>query len=247
MLPAPPAAKASEGRDVHYFNEGVKCYGRLFLPANFDASGKSPAVVLAPGWGETHESVGRYAAALAAKGIVAMAIDYRGWGNSGGYLYSVDRVYQDDRFRMLQTTAKMRIVRRRIIPQHQVDDIRAALAFLAGEPGIDAARIGLLGDGFAGGHVVAVAAIDAHVKAGVSVAPIGLGKEAAERVQPPPADILADAIKSARTGTIPGSRYALWEYQPYRLASQVPATTTLTSIDDRKDVAAIVAFFREHL
>ena len=44
-------------------------------------------MVLAPGPGDTAASSSKYAAQLAARGLVAMAIDYRGWGKSGGFLY----------------------------------------------------------------------------------------------------------------------------------------------------------------
>jgi polyvinyl alcohol dehydrogenase (cytochrome) len=227
-------------KDVHYFSEGVECYGELFLPAGFDASGKTAAVVLAPGWGETHESLSRFAGALAEKGMVAMAIDYRGWGKSGGYLYTADRIYQDDRFRFLQTTARIKILRRRIIPQHQVEDLRAALAYIAGEPGVDAARIGVAGEGLAGAHVLSVAEIDGHVKAGVAIKPGFSGqfsKDVPEKVQPPPANLLAAQIKFARMGVAPDSRYAMWDYRPFQNLSWIPKSTSMlmdaTAMDDK--------------
>src|SRR6188508_1954090 len=67
-------------RDVKFFSEGVQCFGRIFLPKGLTADSKAPAVVLAPGWAETEASIEKYAARFTTRGLVAMAIDYRGWG-----------------------------------------------------------------------------------------------------------------------------------------------------------------------
>jgi dienelactone hydrolase len=65
-------------KDVHFYSEGIQCYGRLFSPKGLSAESKAPAVVLAPGWGETAQSTEQYAARFASRGLLAMAIDYRG-------------------------------------------------------------------------------------------------------------------------------------------------------------------------
>ena len=82
----------------------------------------------------------------------------------------------DDRLRFSQHTAKVRLRRRRLVPDAQVIDIRNAITYIQGEPGVDATRIGVLGMGLAGAHVVAVAANDARVKAGVAIKPSRLAK-----------------------------------------------------------------------
>src|SRR5262245_42759496 len=79
-------------RDVVFFSEGIQCYGRLFTPVGFSAESKAPAVVVAPGWGEIESSVEPIAAGFASAGLVAMTIDYRGWGKSGGFLQTVETV-----------------------------------------------------------------------------------------------------------------------------------------------------------
>ena len=78
--------------NVMFFSEGVQCFGRMFLPKGLTADSRVAAVVLAPGWGETGASIEKYAARFAARGLAAMAIDYRGWGRSGGFLYLADPV-----------------------------------------------------------------------------------------------------------------------------------------------------------
>src|SRR5882672_7816742 len=90
VTPALPEGVAT--KDVKFFSEAVQCYAKIYLPKAFTAEGRTPAVVLAPAPGATAASVDRYAAQLAARGLVAMAIDYRGWGKSGGFLYLAEAV-----------------------------------------------------------------------------------------------------------------------------------------------------------
>jgi polyvinyl alcohol dehydrogenase (cytochrome) len=236
----PVSGPADRVRDIHFFSDGVQCYGQLFLPAGFTESGKTPAVVLAPDWGQTHESVAAYADKLADAGVAAMAIDYRGWGKSGGFLYTAEHVYQDDRFRFLEATAKMRIVRKRLVPQRQIEDIRNALSYLAGEPGIDADHLGLLGEGVAAAHVASIAAVDARVKGGVLLKAVIKARDPQARQERPPADVLADAIRVARTGAAPNVQFALWDYRP----PEIPATVATLSTTDAGEA---VAWLSKHL
>jgi|GEM_PF-19147 len=226
--PAPVAAvhfPAERTREIHFFSNGVQCYGKLFLPEGFTDSGKTPAVVLAPGWGFTHGSMEAVAAKIANAGVAAMAIDYRGWGQSGGFLYTAEHVYQDDRFRFLETTAKMRIVRKRLVPERQIEDIRNAISYLAGEPGIDADHLGLLGEGVAAAHVASIISVDGRVKAGAMLKPV-LKTRSTVRQQRPPALVQADAIRVARSGAAPNVAYALWDYQPPEIPSGVANIST---------------------
>jgi len=184
---AAAAAQASgvTTRDIRFYSEAVLCHGKLFLPAGFSSAAKAPAVVLAPTPGETAATLDRYASAIAAKGMVAMAIDYRGWGKSGGFIYLADPVRWDDRLRFSQHTAKVRIRRKRLIPSAQVTDIRNAITYLQGEPGVDRDRIGVWGSDLAGGHAVAVAGTDARVKAVVAQVPIIPGRDVPRRAMAP--------------------------------------------------------------
>src|SRR5262249_6392101 len=158
---ATPSAQLPDGvaaKEVHFYSEGVQCYGKIFTPKGFSSESKTPAVALAPDWGGTATSIERYAAHFASRGLVAMVIDYRGWGKSGGFLQTVDEVKTDDRLRFSQMTARVRIRRKRLIPQQQILDIRNALYYLQGEPGVDRERVGVWGAGMAGGHVIVLAA-----------------------------------------------------------------------------------------
>ena len=263
----PAAASAASGansdagvttRDVRFFSEGVQCYGKLFLPSGFSSSGNIAAIVVAPGWNETAASVERQAAQFAGRGLAALAIDYRGWGKSGAFIYLADQTRWDDRLRFSQHTSKVRLRRKRLIPDAQVIDIRNAITYLQGEPGIDANRIGAYGAGVAGTHVVALAANDARVRVAVShnAAPLGKGAEALSFA--PTAAQQAVMVKLARTGQAPATvaaavamneeeaRLAMAEYRPFAWADQIPKTAQILYADG-SDLAAAADWFTKHL
>ena len=62
------------------------------------------------------------------------------------------------------------------MPQEQVEDVRAAVSFLASVPEVDGGRISLLGWALGGGVAIAEAADDARVRAIVACNPIGDGE-----------------------------------------------------------------------
>jgi uncharacterized protein len=225
-------------KDIHFYSEGIRCSGRLFTPSGFNAESKAPAVVLAPGWGQTAAAVEADAAQFAARGLVALAMDYRGWGRSGGYLQTVDEVKTDDRLRFSQLTARVRIRRKRLLPQQQILDIRNALYFLQGEPGIDRTRIGVWGVDMSGGHAAVVAATDARVKAVVLQTPVLTGQETPRRALALSGELLRAEQQRARTGQVPPSRtpmdfetrLALAEYQPFWYVEQIPQKTAVLFI-----------------
>jgi uncharacterized protein len=256
--PSPDLPAGVTARDVVFFSEAIKAHGRLFLPAGFSETAGAPAVVVAPNVGQTAKTVETQAAALAQRGIAAMAIDYRGWGRSGALIYLADPVRWDDRLRFSQHTAKVRLRRRRMSPDAQVVDIRNAITFLQGEPGIDATRIGVAGMGLAGGHVVTIAANDARVKAGVAVLPWEDGKGVERRSFAPSASQQAVMVRLARSGSAPASdaaaaamnadesKLAFVEYQPFRLVDQIPKETAMLYLD-RTDVTGAADFLARAL
>jgi dienelactone hydrolase len=248
-----PLAEGVQLREVRWFSEQVEVAGRLFSPAGRGGSDTVAGVILAPGWGETAQSLDAYAAALARQGIVALAIDYRGWGRSGGFVYLNERVAVDDRLRFAQHTPDLVIRRGRLDPAHQLQDVRNAITFLQSEPGIDPARIGVLGIDIAGGHVISVLAMDARVKAGVAITPIIQGEENERKSLIPSPQASADMIRLARAGRVPQtaaegkarnaleSELALSEYMPFWRVDLIPATAAVQFItaeaDERVDNA----------
>ncbi len=239
----PPLALASQpdgvaAKDVRFYSEGIQCHGKIFTPAGFSPESKAPAVVLAPGWGETAASVEKYAAHFASRGLAAMVFDYRGWGRSGGFLETVEQVKTDDRLRFSQMTARVRIRRKRLIPQQQVLDIRNALYYLQGEPGVDRARVGVWGAGMAGGHAIVIAAADARIKAAVAERPVIAGKDAPRKAYAPKGELLLAEQQRARTGQTTAdleTRLALAEYHPFWYVEQIPQKTAVLFIIAGKD------------
>ena len=252
LLGASPAGQtastgAGTAKDVTFYSEAVVCYARLYLPANFSASSKAPAVVLAPVPGETAATLDRYASAFARQGIVAMAIDYRGWGKSGAYIYTAEQLRWDDRLRFSQHTTKVRLRRKRMIPTDQVIDIRNAITWIQGEPGVDRARVGVWGSDAAGGHVITTAATDARVKAVVAQVPQIDGKDIERKAWLPTVPERALLVKHARNGQPPATasaaanmndeeaRLAASEYRPFWYVSQIPPTTAVLFVVAEKD------------
>ena len=233
-------------RDVTFYSDEMPCYGHLFLPANFDADAKTPAVVLGHGFGGMHHGIDKYAAYFASRGLVAMTIDYRSWGWSGGMVTlldpSVDEATDDARVTKIEN-ARIEIRRTRLISMYQVEDYRAAVSYLQGEPGVDPDTIGAWGSSHSGGHMVVLPALDARVKATVGQVPaVGGGNG---RPKTPPAireRTLNEAIKQARTNEASESlRGFSWRrmhesipfnsnYRPFHYLERIPKTTAVLFI-----------------
>ncbi len=145
---------------------------------------------------------------------------------------------------------------------HEIADFRAAVSFLQGEPGVDPARIGVWGTGVSGAHVIALAATDARVKAGVAVAPVTADQDAERQSFSPTTAQRADLVRLARTGQAPSTtaaatamnadetRLAIAEYRPFTLLDQIPKTSAILQITDQQGDAALdaaVQWFLKHL
>lgn len=140
-------------RPITFFAERLRLDGDLYLP-----SGKGPFPVVVPCSGYTGLKVlhpERFARALVPRGFAVLAFDYRGFGASEGE-------------------------RGRLVPQDQVQDVRAAVSFLETMPEIDSERIGLLGWALGGGVAIAEAADDGRVAAVAAINAIGNGSRSVE-------------------------------------------------------------------
>lgn len=123
--------------------DGVALVGELRVP---ERGGPLPAVVLTgPFTGVKEQVVGTYARLLAEAGMVTLAIDHRGFGESGGR-----RQHEDS--------------------QGKLTDLRAATALLAGRPEVDPTRIGVVGVCLGGGYAVRAAATDPRLRAVAGIA-----------------------------------------------------------------------------
>lgn len=251
---APVALKSSVAlpsgvalKEVRWFSEQVEVSGRLFTPAGFNARSNAAVVVIAPGWGKTAASMDAYAAALAAEGMVALTIDYRGWGRSGGYLYLGERIYVDDRNRFSNHTPTIVVRRGRLEPNFQVEDIRNALTFAQSIEGVNREKVGVLGVDMAGGHVISTLGMDARAKAGVAITPIIQGAKVEKKSLVPTPALQAEMIRLARTGAPPRtaaeatarnaaeSRIAVAEYMPFWRIDAIPTTDAVLFVTAAND------------
>jgi dipeptidyl aminopeptidase/acylaminoacyl peptidase len=139
-------------RTVNFFSEATKMEGDLFLPADYKAGERRPAIVLCHGFtGVRSLILGDYAKVFCAAGFVVLTFDYRGYGGSEG-------------------------IRRRLIPLEQIDDIRNAISFVETLPEVDPNRIGLWGTSFGGANAPYAAGVDTRIKAAVGQVGFGDGE-----------------------------------------------------------------------
>ncbi len=210
LWPADWVYKLADGvttREVTFYSDGIACYGKIFFPKGFSVTDKTPGIVLGQGWAGNHFSIEKYGARFAERGMVAMVIDYRGWGSSDGFIsqntptvsYGDKEPIRDEK-RYTKEKTETTVKRTRLIPMKQVEDYRNAISYLQGEPGVDAERIGIWVSSFAGGNVIVTAALDSRVKVIAAQVPAVNGKTSTLAPVPLRGKALEDAIKRARTG-----------------------------------------------
>ena len=162
-----------ERRVISIWSDGTRMAGHLYVPKNKSLSDKLPAVVICAGTGGTKEqTAGRLGPILAQHGYIALAFDYRGWGESDSRLMSVDPQPKPDEKKEL--TIRVKALRGQMSYAEQTEDIRAAVSYLVGEPGVDTSRIGIWGTSYGGGLVVWSAGNDPRIKCLAAQVP-GLG------------------------------------------------------------------------
>lgn len=124
--------------------DGENVVGDLHVPAG---QGPFPAVLTAGPMTSVKEQVtGTYAAALAKRGIAALAIDHRHYGQSGGMPRQFEHY------------------------PHKIADLRAALVTLSSQPEIDDNRIGAVGVCLGSGYLAHAIKDTPVVKAFVAIA-----------------------------------------------------------------------------
>jgi len=171
--PVAPLPADVEKRAVKIWSDGTRMAAHLYLPKNRPPGGALPAIVLCAGTGGTKEHTGgRLGPILAQHGYIALAFDYRGWGESDSRLMSVDPQPQPDA--QHEMTIKVKALRGQMSYAEQTEDVRAAISYILGEPGVDSERIGLWGTSYGGGIVIWSAGNDPRVKCLVAQVP-GMG------------------------------------------------------------------------
>jgi uncharacterized protein len=138
-------------RVVTFYSEGDVIVADLYLPDKLDLSRRHAALLQCPGMTGIREMVQpQFASYFTAAGYVCLAIDFRGWGDSGGE-------------------------RGRLAPLEQVDDVRNGLTYLETLDYVDANRLGVVGASFGALIAPYVAAIDDRVKANVGMVGVAEG------------------------------------------------------------------------
>lgn len=144
---ATSAATTSVER-VSFDSEGDTLVGHLYRPAGSAVPVSTRAVVVTGSWATVKEQMaGRYARGLAERGYVALAFDFRGYGESEG----LPRDFES--------------------PEQKIVDIHHAVSYLQGVPGVDRQRIGAMGICAGSGYTVGNAADDDRVRSLALVAP----------------------------------------------------------------------------
>ncbi len=153
-------------RDV--MSEGTRMTAEVFSLKS-RVGEKLPTIILCHGWGGLAAHLRPEAIVFARAGYLAVTFDYRGWGASDGRLVLAAPApagRSPARF-----SAEVREIREVVDPLDQTTDLQNAIHWVVAEPACDAARIGLWGSSYSGGHVVYAAARDDRVKALVSQVP----------------------------------------------------------------------------
>lgn len=151
-----------ERTDVTIWSEGTRLAGEVFRPAGATAPG--PAILFCHGWsGVKAHLIPRYAEAFAKAGYICLFFDYRGWGESDGKLIAAPGAPRLTKAGV--ETIPVRVIRDVVDPLDEIADIRACLAWLLTEPGVDPSRVGLWGSSYGGGLTTYVTGTDPRVKA----------------------------------------------------------------------------------
>lgn len=116
---------------VSYKLHGLDIAANVYTPADYEAGKNYPAIVVAhPNGGVKEQVAGLYAQRLAEKGYITITADAAYQGGSGGTPRNIDK------------------------PANRIEDIHGMADFIMQYPGVDDARVGLLGICGSGGYSV---------------------------------------------------------------------------------------------
>jgi dienelactone hydrolase len=148
---------------VTVWSDGIALDADVYRPTDLAPDAAVPAVVLCHGWGGSKLTAERYAALFASAGVITLTFTQGSWFDSGSPLQLIDDAPDLDDGN--EARAHVRFIRDLVDPFAWAANLRAALDYVEGEPGVDPARIGLWGTSLGGGIAVHQAANDPRVKA----------------------------------------------------------------------------------
>lgn len=138
---------------VTYVLTGLEISANVYTPPNYDPKGDHPAVVVAhPNGGVKEQAAGLYAQRLAEHGYITITADAAYQGASGGQPRNVDK------------------------PAYRIEDIHGMADFLSRYPGVNAARLGVLGICGGGGYSLAAAQTDKRFKSVATLSMFNSGR-----------------------------------------------------------------------
>jgi uncharacterized protein len=146
LIAAPAHAASFAMERVTFQSGGETVVGHLYIPTGVTARKQAPGVVVTGAWMTIKEQMaGVYARELAERGYVALAFDFRTWGESGGRQRSMES------------------------PTIKIADIKAAAQFL--DARAETSTIGGLGICASAGYMAHAAADTPTIKSVALVAP----------------------------------------------------------------------------
>lgn len=127
---------------VNYKINDITIVANVYTPADYAPSHSYPVIVIAhPNGGVKEQVSGLYAQRLAEQGYITITADAAYQGGSGGFPRNTDK------------------------PANRIEDIHAMADYIFQFPGIDTARVGLLGICGGGGYALKAAQSDKRFKA----------------------------------------------------------------------------------
>ena len=127
---------------IAYELNGLKIAANVYTPAGYDKKKSYPALVVAhPNGGVKEQVAGLYSQRMAEAGYICLAFDAAYQGASEGEPRNTDK------------------------PANRIEDIRRAADILSQYPGVDPARVGILGICGGGGYTLKAAQTDKRFKA----------------------------------------------------------------------------------
>lgn len=159
---------------VTYKLNGIDIAANIYTPANYDASKKYSAVVVAhPNGGIKEQTAGLYAQRLAENGYITIAADATFQGASGGEPRHTDK------------------------PFYRVEDIHGMADFISKYPGVDGNRLGVLGICGGGGYTLKASQSDKRFKAVATLSMFNSGEVRRNGFQNTALATIQDRLKQA--------------------------------------------------
>lgn len=153
---------------------GIDIAANVYTPANYEASKKYPAVVIAhPNGGVKEQAAGLYAQRLAESGFITIVADASYQGASGGEPRHTDK------------------------PAYRTDDIRGMADFITNYPGVDANSLGVLGICGGGGYTLKAAQSDKRFKAVATLSMFNSGEVRRNGFQNSQLNTIQERLKKA--------------------------------------------------